>query len=148
MPLRRRTRPFYEYTNKIKETLSFMPLTRNISSSPRQRDSVSPSCLSMIDAVRQNQNLRVCHRRSQLDHGGGRCHAAAALRQGKATEDLLYDPGGRGSRQHLCSFCQRQGTDAFSLIRYLENRIRSAFGFRELLAKFVIRERKERINKM
>ena len=103
----------YEYTNKLKEILSFIPYAEYlfVSAATGQR---LPKLFEVIDAVRQNQNLRVSTGVLNEIMAEVRRHAAAALRQGQAPEDLLHDPGGREAAD-LCGFCQRQGTDAFFL---------------------------------
>lgn len=48
----------YQYTNKLKETLSFMPYAEYIFISAETGQRL-PKLFELIDAVRQNQNMRV-----------------------------------------------------------------------------------------
>ena len=95
----------------------------------------------MIDMVRQNQNLRV----------------ATGVLNEIMTEAVAMQqpPSDKGKRLRLyymtqvsvkpptfVIFVNDKELAHFSYIRYLENRIRDAFGFRGTALKFIIRERK------
>lgn len=130
----------YQYTNKIRETLAFMPYAEFIfiSAATGQR---LPKLFDMIDMVRQNQNLRV----------------ATGVLNEIMTEAVAMQqpPSDKGKRLRLyymtqvsvkpptfVIFVNDKELAHFSYIRYLENRIRDAFGFRGTSLKFIIRERK------
>ena len=132
----------YEYTNKIKETLSFMPYAEYIfiSAATGQR---LPKLFEMIDAVRQNQNLRV----------------ATGVLNEIMTEAVAMQqpPSDKGKRlkiyymtqvavkpPKIVVFVNDKELMHFSYTRYLENQIRNSFGFKGTSLKFLIRERKSK----
>ncbi|MBS6955530.1 MAG: ribosome biogenesis GTPase Der [Enterocloster asparagiformis] len=132
----------YEYTNKLKEVLSFMPYAEYlfISAATGQR---LPKLFEVIDAVRQNQNLRV---------------STGVLNEIMAEAVAMQQPpSDKGKRLKIyymtqvavkpptfVAFVNDKELMHFSYVRYLENQIRNAFGFRGTSLKFVIRERKEK----
>ena len=132
----------YQYTNKIRETLAFMPYAEFIfiSAATGQR---LPKLFDMIDMVRQNQNLRV----------------ATGVLNEIMTEAvaLQQPPSDKGKRLKIyymtqvsvkpptfVVFVNDKELMHFSYTRYLENQIRNAFGFKGTSLKFIIRERKEK----
>ena len=132
----------YQYTNKIRETLAFMPYAEFIfiSAATGQR---LPKLFDMIDMVRQNQNLRV----------------ATGVLNEIMTEAVAMQqpPSDKGKRLKIYYMTQVSGKPPtfvvfvndkelmhFSYTRYLENQIRNAFGFKGTSLKFIIRERKEK----
>ena len=132
----------YEYTNKLKEILSFIPYAEYlfVSAATGQR---LPKLFEVIDAVRQNQNLRV---------------STGVLNEIMAEAVAMQQPpSDKGKRLKIyymtqvavkpptfVAFVNDKELMHFSYVRYLENQIRSAFGFRGTSLKFVIRERKEK----
>lgn len=129
----------YEYTNKIKNTLSFMPYAEFvfISAKTKQR---FPKLFELIDMVRQNQTLRV----------------ATGVLNEIMTEAvaLQQPPSDKGKRLRLyyitqvavkpptfVIFVNDKALMHFSYNRYIENKIREAFGFKGTSLKFIIRER-------
>ena len=63
--------------------------------------------------------------------------------KGKTSEDLLYDTGGCQTATFVI-FVNDKELMHFSYTRYLENKIRDAFGFAGTSLKFIIRERGEK----
>ena len=132
----------YQYTNKIRETLAFMPYAEFIfiSAATGQR---LPKLFDMIDMVRQNQNLRV---------------ATGVLNEIMTEEVAMQQPpSDKGKRLKIyymtqvsvkpptfVVFVNDKELMHFSYTRYLENQIRNAFGFKGTSLKFIIRERKEK----
>ena len=130
----------YEFTNKIKMTLSFMPYAEFIFISAVTGQRVN-KLYEVIDMVRQNQTLRV----------------ATGVLNEIMTEAvaLQQPPSDKGKRLKLyyitqvsvkpptfVIFVNDKELMHFSYTRYLENRIRDAFGYRGTSLKFIIRERK------
>lgn len=130
----------YEYTNKIRTILSYMPYAEItfISAVTGQR---LPKLFELIDMVIQNQNLRI----------------ATGVLNEIMTEAvaLQQPPSDKGKRLKLfyitqvavkpptfVIFVNDKELMHFSYTRYLENKIRDAFGFRGTALKFLIRERK------
>ena len=130
----------YEYTNKIRNILSYMPYAEItfISAVTGQR---LPKLFELIDMVIQNQNLRV----------------ATGVLNEIMTEAvaLQQPPSDKGKRLKLfyitqvavkpptfVLFVNDKELMHFSYTRYLENKIRDAFGFKGTALRFLIRERK------
>ena len=131
----------YKYTERIREVLSFMPYAEImfISAKTGQR---LPKLFEMIDVVLENNSLRV---------------ATGVLNEIMAEAVALQQPpSDKGKRLRLyyitqvsvkpptfVIFVNDKELMHFSYTRYLENRIRDAFGFKGTSLKFIIRERKE-----
>ena len=132
----------YEYTNKLKEILSFIPYAEYlfVSAATGQR---LPKLFEVIDAVRQNQNLRV---------------STGVLNEIMAEAVAMQQPpSDKGKRLKIyymtqvavkpptfVAFVNDKELMHFSYVRYLENKIRDAFGFSGTSLKFIIRERGEK----
>lgn len=129
----------YEYTNKMKNTLSFMPYAEYVFISAKTGQRMS-KLFEMIDMVRENQTLRV----------------ATGVLNEIMTEAvaLQQPPSDKGKRLRLyyitqvavkpptfVIFVNDKNLMHFSYTRYIENKIREAFGFRGTALKFIIRER-------
>ncbi len=131
-----------EYENKVREILSFMPYAEimYVSAKTGQR---LPKLFDKIDMVIENQTLRV---------------ATGVLNEIMMEAVALQQPpSDKGKRLKLyyitqvsvkppafVVFVNDKELMHFSYTRYLENRIREAFGFRGTSLKFFIRERKEK----
>lgn len=130
----------YEYTNRLKMVLSFIPYAEFIFISAVTGQRVN-KLYEMIDMVRENQTLRV----------------ATGVLNEIMTEAvaLQQPPSDKGKRLKLfymtqvavkpptfVIFVNDKELMHFSYTRYLENRIREAFGFRGTSLKFIVRERK------
>ena len=132
----------YEFEKQIRTTLSYMPYAEimYVSALTGQR---LPKLYEMIDMVMENQTLRV----------------ATGVLNEIMTEAVAMQqpPSDKGKRLKLyyitqvsvkpptfVIFVNDKELMHFSYTRYLENKIREAFGFRGTSLKFFIRERKEK----
>ena len=131
-----------EYEKQIRETLAYMPYAEimYVSAATGQRLN---KLYDMIDMVMENQTLRV---------------ATGVLNEIMAEAVALQQPpSDKGKRLKLyyitqvsvkpptfVIFVNDKELMHFSYTRYLENKIREAFGFRGTSLKFFIRERKEK----
>ena len=130
----------YEYTNKIKTVLSFIPYAEFVFVSALTGQRMN-KLFEMIDMVRENQTLRI---------------ATGVLNEILAEAVALQQPpSDKGKRLKLyymtqvavkpptfVVFVNDKELMHFSYTRYLENKIRDAFGFKGTSLKFLIRERK------
>ena len=132
----------YKHTGRIREILSFMPYAEIlfISAKTGQR---TQKLFDMIDVVLENNSMRV----------------ATGVLNEIMTEAvaLQQPPSDKGKRLKLyymtqvavkpptfVIFVNDKELMHFSYTRYLENRIRDAFGFQGTSLKFIIRERKDK----
>ncbi len=131
----------YKHTERIRQILSFMPYAEIlfISAKTGQR---TQKLFEMIDMVLENNSMRV---------------ATGVLNEIMAEAVAMQQPpSDKGKRLKLyyitqvavkpptfVIFVNDKELMHFSYTRYLENRIRDAFGFRGTSLKFIIRERKE-----
>ena len=132
----------YQYTNKLKETLSFMPYAEYIFISAETGQRL-PKLFELVDAVRQNQNMRVAT-----------CVLNEIVSEAVAMQQPPSDKGKRLKIYYVTQVAVKPPTFVvfvndkelmhFSYTRYLENQIRNAFGFRGTSLKFLIRERKDK----
>lgn len=130
-----------QFTSRVREVLSFMPYAELlfISAVTGQR---LPKLYETIDIVSENHSLRV---------------ATGVLNEIMAEAVALQQPpSDKGKRLRLyyitqvsvkpptfVIFVNDKELMHFSYTRYIENKIREAFGFRGTPLKFIIRERKE-----
>ena len=132
----------YQYTNKLKETLSFMPYAEYIFISAETGQRL-PKLFELIDAVRQNQNMRVAT--GVLNE---------IVSEAVAMQQPPSDKGKRLKIYYVTQVAVKPPTFVvfvnatelmhFSYTRYIENQIRNAFGFRGTTLKFILRERKDK----
>ena len=131
-----------EYENEVRRILSFMPYAEimYVSAKTGQR---LPKLFDMIDMVIENQTLRV---------------ATGVLNEIMSEAVAMQQPpSDKGKRLKLyyitqvavkppsfVIFVNDKELMHFSYTRYLENKIREAFGFKGTSLKFFIRERKEK----
>ncbi len=130
----------YEHTRRLKETLSFIPYAEYLFISAQTGQRLG-KLFELIDVVRENQTLRV----------------ATGVLNEIMTEAvaLQQPPSDKGKRLKLyyitqvavkpptfVVFVNDKALMHFSYIRYLENQIRNAFGFKGTSLKFIVRERK------
>lgn len=131
----------YKHTERIRQILSFMPYAEIlfISAKTGQR---TQKLFEMIDMVLENNSMRV---------------ATGVLNEIMAEAVAMQQPpSDKGKRLKLyyitqvavkpptfVIFVNDKELMHFSYTRYLENRIRDAFGFCGTSLKFIIRERKE-----
>jgi GTP-binding protein len=132
----------YQYTAKIKEVLSYMPYAEMIFTSALTGQRL-PKLFDLIEQVIQNQNLRI---------------ATGVLNEIMMEAVALQQPpSDKGKRLKLyyitqvsvkpptfVIFVNDKALMHFSYTRYIENKIREAFGFAGTSLKFFIRERKEK----
>ncbi len=132
----------YQYTNRLKEILSFMPYAEYLFLSAKTGQRMG-KLFETVDAVIENCTMRV---------------ATGVLNEIMSEAVALQQPpSDRGRRLKLfyitqvsvkpptfVIFVNDRELMHFSYVRYLENKIREAFGFRGTPLKFIIRERKEK----
>ena len=132
----------YKHTNKIRETLAYMPYAQLVFISAKTGQRI-PKMFETIDAVIENQTLRI-----QTGVLNEILSEAIALQQ---------PPSDRGRRLKIfymtqvavCPptfviFVNDKELMHFSYVRYIENKIREAFGFGGTSLKFIVRERGEK----
>ncbi len=131
----------YEYTNKVRDILSFMPYAEImfISAKTGQR---LPKLFDMIDFVIANHAMRI-----ETGVVNEIMAEAVALQQppsdkGKRLK-LYYITQVSVKPPTFVIFVNDKQLMHFSYTRYIENKIREAFGFKGTPLRFIIRERKE-----
>lgn len=131
----------YEYTNKIREVLAYMPYAEIVFVSALTGQRL-PKLFETIDMVIENQTLRI---------GTGVLNEiiteAVALQQppsdkGKRLK-IYYTTQAAVKPPTFVIFVNDKQLMHFSYTRYLENKIRDTFGFKGTSLRFIIRERKE-----
>ena len=130
-----------EYTNKVRDILSFMPYAEImfISAKTGQR---LPKLFDMIDFVIANHAMRI-----ETGVVNEIMAEAVALQQppsdkGKRLK-LYYITQVSVKPPTFVIFVNDKQLMHFSYTRYIENKIREAFGFKGTPLRFIIRERKE-----
>ncbi|NBH81694.1 ribosome biogenesis GTPase Der [bacterium C-53] len=131
----------YRFTEKVRSILSFMPYAEIIFISAKTGQRL-PKLFDTIDAVIENHALRV---------GTGVLNEimseAVAMQQPPSDKGkrlrLYYITQVSVKPPSFVIFVNDRELMHFSYTRYIENRIREAFGFRGTPLKFIIRERKE-----
>ncbi|WP_075718720.1 ribosome biogenesis GTPase Der [Roseburia sp. 499] len=131
----------YKHTERIRQILSFMPYAEIlfISAKTGQR---TQKLFEMIDMVLENNSMRVAT--GVLNE---------IMSEAVAMQQPPSDKGKRLKLYYITQVAVKPPTFVifvndkelmhFSYTRYLENRIRDAFGFKGTSLKFIIRERKE-----
>jgi len=129
-----------EYEDKIRQTLSFMPYASIMFISAMTGQRVN-KLYDMMDAVIENNSMRI----------------ATGVLNEIVTEAVALNqpPSDKGKRLKIfyvtqvavkpptfVIFVNDKKLMHFSYVRYLENRIRDAFGFAGTSLKFIVRERK------
>ena len=130
-----------EHTDKIRQTLSFMPYAQIMFISVKTGQRLN-KIYETIDAVIENNSMRV---------GTGVLNEivteAVALQQPPSDKGrrlkIFYTTQVAVKPPTFVIFVNDKELMHFSYVRYLENRIRDAFGFEGTSLKFIIRERKE-----
>ena len=132
----------YEFEKQIRNTLSYLPYAEimYVSAETGQR---LPKLYEMIDVVMENQTLRVLT--GVLNE---------IMTEAVAMQQPPSDKGKRLKLYYITQVSVKPPTFVifvndkelmhFSYLRYLENKIREAFGFRGTSLKFFVRERKEK----
>ena len=131
-----------EYEGKVRQILSFMPYAEIMYVSAKTGQRLS-KLYDMIDMVIANQTLRVAT--GVLNE---------IMTEAVAMQQPPSDKGKRLKLYYISQVAVKPPTFVifvndkelmhFSYTRYLENKIREAFGFRGTSLKFFIRERKEK----
>ncbi len=131
----------YKYTNRIREVLAYMPYAELIFVSAKTGQRLT-KLYQLIDMVIENHAMRV----------------ATGVLNEIMTEAvaLQQPPSDKGKRLKLyyitqvavkpptfVIFVNSKELMHFSYTRYIENKIREAFGFRGTPLRFIIRERKD-----
>ena len=131
----------YKHTEKIRQILSFMPYAEIlfISAKTGQR---TGRIFETIDVVVENNSMRVAS--GVLNE----IMAEAVAMQQPPTDKgkrlkLYYITQAAVKPPTFVIFVNDKNLMHFSYTRYLENKIREAFGFKGTSLKFIIRERKE-----
>ena len=129
----------YKFTNKVREVLSYMPYAEIlfISAQTGQR---LPKLFDTIDMVLENQTMRI-----QTGVLNEILTEAIALQQppsdkGKRLK-IFYMTQVSVKPPTFVIFVNDKELMHFSYTRYLENKVREAFGFRGRSLKFILRER-------
>ena len=131
----------YKYTAKIREILSFLPYAQILFLSAKTGQRIT-KLFEVVEVVIQNQNLRI---------------ATGVLNEIMTEATALQQPpSDKGKRLKLyyitqvsvkpptfVIFVNDKELMHYSYTRYIENKIREAFGFSGTSLKFIIRERKE-----
>ena len=128
----------YEYTDNIKRILSFMPYAEFIFISALSGQRLQ-KLFELIDIVRENQTLRI--QTGVLNE---------IISEATVMQQPPSDKGKRLKSFYATQVAVKPPTFVnikqlmhFSYQRYLENKIREAFGFKGTSIRFIIRERKE-----
>ena len=132
----------YKYEEDIRRILSFMPYAEVMFISAKTGQRLS-KLFDMIDMVIDNHTLRV---------GTGVLNEI--LSEAVALQEPPSDKGKKLRLYYMTEvsvkpptfviFVNDKNLTHFSYTRYIENRIRDAFGFKGTPLKFIIRERKEK----
>lgn len=131
-----------KYTEKIRDILSFMPYAEIIFTSAKTGQRI-PKLFDMLEVVIQNHSLRI---------------ATGVLNEILTEAVALQQPPSDKGRRLKIFYITQAGVKPpvfvifvndkklmhFSYTRYIENKIREAFGFTGTPLKFIIRERKEK----
>lgn len=130
-----------EHTEKIRQILSFMPYAEILFISAKTGQRIH-RIFEMIDVVIENNTMRVAT--GVLNE---------IMTEAVAMQQPPSDKGKRLKLYYITQVAVKPPTFVifvndkqlmhFSYTRYIENRIRDAFGFRGTSLKFIIRERKE-----
>ncbi len=132
----------YEHTNKIREVLSYMPYAEIMFISALTGQRLN-KLFDMIDCIIENQTMRI---------------QTGVLNEIMAEATMMQQPpSDKGKRLKLyyitqvaikpptfVIFVNDKELMHFSYTRYIENKVREAFGFRGTPLKFIIRERKDK----
>ena len=140
MPLRKNDKTIYEFTRKVKDTLSFMPYAEIIFISAETGQRLN-KLFETIDMVRENQTMRCgngCPERGssprQPPSSNHRLIKAKRLKIYYTTQVAVKPPT-------FVNFVNDKELMHFSYVRYLENRIREALVSVVRPWKFITRER-------
>ena len=132
----------YKFTNEVREKLAYMPYAELIFISAKSGQRL-PKLFDVIDTVIENHSLRIATG-----------VVNEILSEAVALNPPPTDKGKRLRLYYITQVAVKPPTFVifvndkelmhFSYTRYIENKIREAFGFRGTPLKFIIRERKEK----
>lgn len=132
----------YEHTRRIREVLSFIPYAEITFVSAKTGQRLT-KMYELIDMVVENQNLRV-----QTGVLNEILSEAVALQQPPSDKGrrlkIFYITQVSVKPPTFVIFVNNKELMHFSYTRYLENKIREAFGFKGTSLRFLIRERSEK----
>ena len=132
----------YKFTQEIKDVLSFMPYAEMVFISAKTGQRIT-KLFEMIDMVIQNNSMRIAT--GVLNEI---VTEATALKQppsdkGKRLK-IFYTTQASVKPPTFIFFVNDKELMHFSYTRYIENKIREAFGFKGTSLKFIVRERKDK----
>lgn len=140
--IEKNTKSVYEYTDQIRKVLSFIPYAEIIFISALTGQRLN-KLFDLIEQVIQFQNLRV-----QTGVLNEILTEATALQQPPSDKGkqlrLYYITQVSVKPPTFVLFINNKDLAHFSYIRYIENKIREAFGFSGTSIRILIRERKEK----
>lgn len=132
----------YEHTKRIRDVLSFIPYAEIMFVSAETGQRLA-KLYEMIDMVVENQNMRV-----QTGVLNEILSEAVALQQPPSDKGrrlkIFYMTQVSVKPPTFVVFVNNKELMHFSYTRYIENKIREAFGFRGTSLRFLIRERSEK----
>ena len=130
-----------EHENRIRQVLSFIPYAKIVYISAKTGQRVN-KLYELIDQVIQNQNLRI-----QTGVLNEIITEAVAMQQPPTDKGrrlkIFYTTQVSVKPPTFVIFVNDKKLMHFSYLRYLENRIRDAFGFEGTAIHFIVRQRKE-----
>ncbi len=141
--IEKNVKTIYEFTENIKNTLSFMQYAEYVFISAVSGQRLS-KMFELIDMVRENQTLRI-----QTGVLNEIISEACVMQQppsdkGKRLK-IFYATQVSVKPPTFVIFVNDKSLMHFSYQRYLENKIREAFGFRGTALRFIIREKSEEL---
>ena len=132
----------YRFSEKVRQILSFMPYAEIIFISAKTGQRI-PKLFDLIDVVIENHALRIAT--GDLNE---------ILTEAVALQEPPSDKGKKLRLYYMTQvsvkpptfviFVNDKKLSHFSYIRYIENRVRDAFGFKGTPIHFIVRERKEK----
>ena len=134
----------YRFTEEIKKTLSFMPYAQLLFVSVKTGQRVD-KLFDMLDTVIANQTLRIATGVLNEIISEAVVMQQPPSDKGKRLK-ILYATQVGVKPPTFVIFVNSKELMHFSYTRYLENKIREAFGFMGTPMKFIIRERSEKEN--
>ena len=132
----------YRYTDKVRQVLSFMPYARLLFISAKTGQRLD-KIFELIDVIVENQTLRV--QTGVLNEIITQALALSPPPSDKGKRLKLFYATQVGVKPPaFVFFVNKKELMHFSYLRYLENKIREAFGFEGTSLKFYVRERGEK----
>lgn len=132
----------YRYTEKVRQVLSFMPYARLLFISAKTGQRLD-KIFELIDVIVENQTLRV--QTGVLNEIITQALALSPPPSDKGKRMKLFYATQVGVKPPaFVFFVNKKELMHFSYLRYLENKIREAFGFEGTSLKFYVRERGEK----